>query len=292
MFCGRAFVARLLQLQRTDAEEIAGRADQRRAAPVGMRRRGEDRFVEHVFPITGEFLLGDDACGDRVLPPAGAAKDDALADRSRRRLPEFERRHVELGERLHQAEAGFLIVAEHVAGHRTPVAQRQPDRVRLGDQIADGQDEAIAANDDAVTGALGAERFRRERVRRHGCAQRHHTGQGLIEIEGIILRLRLHGGRHLPVAHGRHLTFLRSGRGRRHGAEAKPKGRRPLSIPRLLIPSCRTPHWPFAAPQGASRVPAGSARVRISPCRPALVSSPLPSGPWHPAKSRGVACRD
>ena len=79
-----AFLGGVLQLQRADAEQVAGRADQRGAAPVRMRRRGEDRFVEHIFPIAGEFLLGDDAGGDRALPPAKAADDDALADRGRR----------------------------------------------------------------------------------------------------------------------------------------------------------------------------------------------------------------
>ena len=177
------------------------------AAPVRMGRRREDRFIEHVFPIAGEFLLGDDAGGDRVLPSAGSANDDAFAKRGRRRLAELQRRHVEFGKRLHQPEAGLLIIAKHVAGHRPTVAQREPDRVRFGDQIADGQDQAVAANDDTVAGTLGAERFRGERIRGHGYAQRHHAGQGQLEIVAIILGLRLRRGRHFPVAHGRHPTI-------------------------------------------------------------------------------------
>ena len=123
MFCGLALLGRLLQLQRADADEIAGRSDQRGAAPVRMRRRGEDRFVEHIFPIAGEFLLGDDAGRDRALPSAGAADDDALADRGRGRFADLERRHVELGERLHQAKAGLLVVAEHVPRHGAAVVR-------------------------------------------------------------------------------------------------------------------------------------------------------------------------
>src|SRR5205807_8228921 len=42
----RPLLARALKLQRADAEEIAGGAEQRGAAPVRMRGRGEDRLVE------------------------------------------------------------------------------------------------------------------------------------------------------------------------------------------------------------------------------------------------------
>ena len=103
-----ALLDRMLELQRTDAEKITGRSYQRRTAPIRMRRRCEDRLVKHVFPIAGEFLLGGDARGDGVLKPAGAGNDYALADRGGRRLTESRRRHVELGERLHKSESGFL----------------------------------------------------------------------------------------------------------------------------------------------------------------------------------------
>src|SRR6185436_16271234 len=64
----RTLLAALLQLQRADAEQIAIRADQRSAAPVGMRRRGEDRFVDDVFPVAGKLLLGDDTRRHGFLP--------------------------------------------------------------------------------------------------------------------------------------------------------------------------------------------------------------------------------
>ena len=172
MFCGFALLGRLLQLQRADADEIAGRPDQRGAAPVRMRRRGEDRFVEHIFPVAGEFLLGDDTGGDRALPSAGAADHDAFADRGGCELADFERRHFELGQRLNQAEAGLLVVAEHMARHRAAVIERDPDRVRFGNQVADGENESVAADEHAVAGALGAERLGSEGVLRHDGAQR------------------------------------------------------------------------------------------------------------------------
>src|SRR5256885_1238300 len=97
----RSLLARALELQRADAEEIAGRAEQRGAAPVRMRGRGEDRLVEHVFPVAGEFLLADDARRDRALAPARAADDDLLLERRHGRIAERQRRQIELGKRLH-----------------------------------------------------------------------------------------------------------------------------------------------------------------------------------------------
>ncbi len=209
MFCAPPFSTACWSCSEPTPSRSPRRSDQRGAAPIRMRRRCEDRFVEHVFPIAGEFLLGGDTRRDRMLLPAGAGDDDALTHRGGRRLTKFERRHVELGECLDQPEPGLLIIAKHVPRHRPAVAQRKPDRVRLSDQIADGQDQAVAANDDAVTGAFGAQRFRRKRIRRHRRPQRHDAGKRRSEIVGIILRLRLHRGRHLPVADGRHRLFLR-----------------------------------------------------------------------------------
>ena len=71
----------LFELQRADAQQVAAGADERRAAPVRMGGRGEDRLVQHVFPITRELLARDDARRNRALPPARARHHDALADR-------------------------------------------------------------------------------------------------------------------------------------------------------------------------------------------------------------------
>ena len=96
-----------------------------------MRGRGEDRLVEHVFPVAGEFLAGGDMRRDRVMPAAGAADHDALADCGGARLSERKRRQVETRQRLHQAETGLLIVTERVALHRAAVTECEPDRFRL-----------------------------------------------------------------------------------------------------------------------------------------------------------------
>ena len=60
-------------------------------------------------------------------------------------------------ERLYQAEAGFLVVADNVAGDGAAAGVDQPHRCRLDDQIADGQHQSTVRDDDAVAPAFGAE---------------------------------------------------------------------------------------------------------------------------------------
>ena len=167
-----------------------------------MRRRTEDRFVEEIFPIAGEFLLGDDPRRYRALPSAGAADDDRFADLGPARLAERHGRRVEPGQRLDEAEAGLLIRAEHIAFHEPAVVEPQPDRFGFGDQIADGQNEAIAADQDAVAGPFRAERRCGERIGGDPHRDADHARQGMVEIEGVIPRLRLQGGGDRPVLQG------------------------------------------------------------------------------------------
>ena len=98
------------------------------AAPEGMRRRGEDRLVEDVFPVAGEFLLAHDDRRDRPRPAAGAADDDARPDLERARAAERKGRHVDPRQRLDETEAGGLVIAERVARNGPAVAQPEPDR--------------------------------------------------------------------------------------------------------------------------------------------------------------------
>ena len=162
-----------------------------------MRGIGEDRLVQHVFPIAGEFLLGGDAAGERACAAAGAADHHAFADFRRFRGADLERRQIDLAERLHQAETGLLVEAERMALHHAAVAEMQPDRFGLGDQIADGEHKAVV-DQHAVAGALDTERVGSEGIRRNDRMQADHRGQRALEIVGIILCPRLHRLRHLP----------------------------------------------------------------------------------------------
>ena len=84
-----------------------------------------------------------------------------------------------------------------MALHHPAVAEMQPDGVGLGDQIADGEHEAIV-DQHAIAGALDAERIGREGIGRNDRMQADHRGQSALEIVGIILRTRLHRLRHFP----------------------------------------------------------------------------------------------
>ena len=181
--------------------QIAARPDQRGAAPVRMRRRGEDRLVEHVLPVAGEFLLAR-----RRAPPPNAAA------RRRRRPPRARRPAARPTARSAIGSAGRAAPAPAPGrsrspgrkpstwpGHDAAVAQGEPDLLGLGDQIADGEHDAVFADQHAVAGALGAERLGGEGVGRHDRADADDGAERAIEIVVVVLRLRLRAGRHRPV---------------------------------------------------------------------------------------------
>ena len=138
----------------------------RGAAPVWMRGIGEDRFVQDIFPITGEFLLGGDAAGKRARAPAGTADDDAFADFGGLRRADLKHGQIDFTERLYQAKTGFLVEAKRVTLHHAAIAKMQPYGVGFGDQIANGEYDTIV-DQHAVAGALGAQRVGGEGIRRN-----------------------------------------------------------------------------------------------------------------------------
>ena len=87
----------------------------------------------------------------------------------------------------------------------------QPDLVRLGDQITDGENQSAFADQHAMPGPFGAERFSREGILRHGRAQPNDRLQSAIEIVGIVFGSWLHGRRYFPLADRWHspLSLLR-----------------------------------------------------------------------------------
>ncbi len=181
------------------------------AAPpqIRMRRRGEDRLVEHVLPVAGKLLLRDDARGERMAAPAGAGHHHAASRLRRARAPKRQRRQIERAERTHEPEARGLVVGDRVTRHDAVVGETDPDLVRLGDEIADGQHHVVA-DDDAVPATLRAEHLRCEGVVRHFRAQPYDRGQRALEVEVVFAGLRLPGGRDLPVTQARHLGSVRS----------------------------------------------------------------------------------
>ena len=164
---------------------------------------GEDRLVQHVFPVAGEFLLGGDAAGERARAPADGADHHAFADLGGAGGADRQGIEFEPAERLHQAEAGLAVEAERVALHHAAVAEMQPDGFGFGDQIADGEHQPVV-DQHAVAGALDAERVGGEGVGRDERMDADHGGERALQIETVILRARLGGRRHLPFGQRGH----------------------------------------------------------------------------------------
>ena len=83
--------------------------------------------------------------------------------RARRRAAR-KRRCTEPAQGLHQTESADSVVRQGVARQDGTVVGRQPDRLRLGDQIADREHQAVVADDDCAAGSFGTENRCGERV--------------------------------------------------------------------------------------------------------------------------------
>ena len=183
--------------------------DQPGAAPVRMRRIGEDRLIEQIFPIAGEFLLRHDLARDRARAAAGAADHDAVADLGGGGGAERQRLDDRGGRAPAPGQSRFGIEAERMALHHAAVAEMQPDGFRFGDEIADGQHQAVI-DQHAIAGALGAERFGAEGVGRDDRVQPDHRAQRAIEIETVIARAGLECRRHFPFGQRGHAGISRT----------------------------------------------------------------------------------
>src|SRR5262245_36793621 len=94
-------VARALELQRSNADQVSFSGDQRRAAPIGVRWRRHDRLLEPVFLVTRKFLVRGDAPGKRARAAAGPTDNNPLANVDAARRTGLERRQINLAKRLH-----------------------------------------------------------------------------------------------------------------------------------------------------------------------------------------------
>ena len=117
-------------------------------------------------------------------PSASTTGSPSLASAA---SPEIQRRQIEPAERLHQAEAGLLVIGERMGGNDAPVVARQPDLLGFGDQIADGQHQPVLADDHAAALPLGAQRRRREGVLGNRGMNLHDGLEGMIEFQASLL---------------------------------------------------------------------------------------------------------
>ena len=165
-------------------------ADHRGAAPERMRGRGKNCLVEDVFPIAGEFLLGHDPRRDRMpasarrrRPPRSHPTSHSSICRSATRAT----RSVRAPEPFRSRSPGRRRAHDRYC---TAIAEMQPDRLSLGDEVAYGEHDAVS-DQDTVSRPLGPQRFGGEGICGNNRPESYRCRQRLVEIEGIILRLRL-----------------------------------------------------------------------------------------------------
>jgi len=149
----------LLHTQRADPDQFAGLINQRRAAPVRVGRRHEERFFQIVFPIAGERRPGEQPARLGVGAAAGARGDDPVFAAKQTRVSNRQRRQVQWLERVHQAKSRRLVGAEDMSRHAASIACGEDHLVRFGDQVADRQNQAFDADDDSVADAVCAKRL-------------------------------------------------------------------------------------------------------------------------------------
>ena len=166
-----------------------------------MGRRGEQGFVQHVFPVAGEFALRDDAPLDGRAGAVVSGDDHRVAHVARGAHPQLDGRSGERLQGLDEPEPRLLVVTHDVSGHGDARLIGDPHGLRFGHQIADGQHEAVLADHRAVAHAFGPEHGRGERVLRDEGANAHERRKHPVELEiGIRLIRGLRHRRMVPVA--------------------------------------------------------------------------------------------
>src|SRR5437764_9036073 len=154
--------------------------------------------------MSGEFLTGNDRRRDRVTPPALGRHDDAVASPDPRFGAKLHRRHRKPPERLDQTESGLLVIGQHMPRDSPADARGEPDGLGLGDQIADRQDEAVLADQDAAAGPLGTQGPGGKSVFRDSGMKPQHGPERPVQVKGVIFRLWLEFGRYFPLDRSRH----------------------------------------------------------------------------------------
>jgi hypothetical protein len=170
-----------------------------------MRRRSEQRFVQHVLPVAGEFAPRDDLGFERMCASALADYQHIVADCAGGNRAPRQHRRLESSERLHQTETGDLVVSQRMSRDHRAAVGRKPDGLRLRDQIADRQNQTVFADHHAIAQPLGAEDGCSERVFGNLRAHAHHGVERRCQIEAQFFGCRLQIVRERPVGRLSHL---------------------------------------------------------------------------------------
>ena len=107
---------------RSRRRQAARRRRTARRRPRTDARRGENGVIEQIFPIAGEFVLGDDARLDE-LPPAARGDHHRVADLRFLRSPERDRGKPSRSSAWTRPQSGFLVDRQRVSRNQ-PAARR------------------------------------------------------------------------------------------------------------------------------------------------------------------------
>ena len=70
-------------------------------------------------------------------------------------MSERNRRGGNPRQRLHQTEAGVMIVCNHMSGDGVAFVREQPYRLGFGNEIAYGEYKPVGVDENAITSAFG-----------------------------------------------------------------------------------------------------------------------------------------
>ena len=205
----------LLYQQRAGADEVALCIDESRPAPLRVRRRGEERLIEQVFPVAGKLALRNQPGLERVVAAAVSDHECRIADIEFGRTAALKVGDGELAQGLDQAKAGCVVVGQRMPRHDRAAIGGEPDLRCLVDEVADSEDKTILTDGRAITGPLGTERRGRVGVLGNFGANEDDRIQHALEVELGLTGIRLIGLRKRPSLIFGHAVILAADK-RRH----------------------------------------------------------------------------
>jgi hypothetical protein len=155
---------------------------------------------------------------------AAAQHEDVVTWRNGRCAASRDRAHSQRREREHEAKPGREVVRDGMPRDNGAVVRGEPDRLGLGDEVADRQHQAVVADHDTASRSFGAQDWRGERVVRNVGAQGDHRVDRGTQIELHLSAAGLHRG----------------GKAQRVDSDTEEcdamRARRPLKVPMLREP--------------------------------------------------------
>ena len=181
-----------------------------------MGRGGEYGVLQQVFPIPGEGTARHHPGRSHRARAFVADGKDHVSFGERRRIAQGHGLDAERPVGAQESEAGVVVIPDNRCRDGVPVRGQDLGRLRLQNQVADGQHQAVGADDDAAALALGAKGARGAGIGADIGAHADHRPQHLGDGVG--------GGR---LGGARHRRRARQQRGHAGRGQEVPRVRQP-----------------------------------------------------------------